>query len=48
MLLNSIQNFDSWRDQFGVARNSSIDTYGLLGFLVALYQIGSVVSIPIV
>ncbi|KAI6383080.1 hypothetical protein MCOR25_000268 [Pyricularia grisea] len=48
MLLNSIQNFDSWRDQFGIARDSDMSTYGLLGFLVALYQIGSVVSIPIV
>ncbi|KAL8372308.1 hypothetical protein RB595_001886 [Gaeumannomyces hyphopodioides] len=44
MLLNSIQNFDSWNDRFGMQGENE----NLLGLVVAMYQIGSVVSIPLV
>lgn len=42
MFFNSVQNFDSWKDYF----DSPSDH--LLGLLAALYQIGSLASIPIV
>ncbi|KAK3383331.1 general substrate transporter [Lasiosphaeria ovina] len=42
MFFNSVQNFEVWKDFFGHPEGS---TLGLLG---ALYQIGSLVSIPLV
>jgi sugar porter (SP) family MFS transporter len=42
MLFNSLQNMETWKSYF---RNPEGNTLGLLG---ALYQIGSLVSIPIV
>lgn len=42
MYMGVVQNFDSWKDFFGDPQGSD------LGLLVALYQIGAVVSIPIV
>lgn len=42
MFFNSVQNFDSWKNFFGDPQGQ---TLGLLG---ALYQIGSLVSIPFV
>lgn len=42
MFFNAVQNFDEWKDYFGNPEGS------LLGLLGALYQIGSLVSIPIV
>lgn len=42
MFFNSVQNFDSWKDYFGDPHGS------MLGLLGALYQIGSLCSIPIV
>ncbi|KAK4239088.1 sugar transporter [Achaetomium macrosporum] len=42
MFFNSVQNFDTWKTYFGDPQGSDL---GLLG---ALYQIGSLVSIPIV
>jgi hypothetical protein len=42
MLFGSIQNMETWGDYFDHPQGS---TLGLLG---ALYQIGSLVSIPIV
>lgn len=42
MFFNSVQNFDSWKDYFGNPQGS------MLGLLGALYQIGSLVSIPFV
>ncbi|KAK4128925.1 general substrate transporter [Parathielavia appendiculata] len=42
MFFNSVQNFDSWQSYFGYPKGSDL---GLLG---ALYQIGSLASIPIV
>jgi sugar porter (SP) family MFS transporter len=42
MFFNSVQNFQSWKDFFGDPQGSDL---GLLG---ALYQIGSVASIPLV
>lgn len=42
MFFNSVQNFDSWKDYF------DHPTDHLLGLLAALYQIGSLGSIPIV
>ncbi|KAK2016125.1 hexose transporter [Colletotrichum eremochloae] len=42
MFFNSVQNFDSWKDYF------DHPTGQLLGLLAALYQIGSLGSIPIV
>ena len=39
---NSVQNFESWKTYFGNPQGSQL---GLLG---ALYQIGSLVSIPLV
>ncbi|KAI0155046.1 general substrate transporter [Xylariaceae sp. FL1272] len=40
--LNAVQVFEQWQDYFGSPKGSQ------LGLLVALYQIGSVASIPIV
>jgi sugar porter (SP) family MFS transporter len=42
MFFNNYQNFDSWKDLFNNPSGSD------LGLLAALYQIGSVVSIPMV
>ena len=42
MFFNSVQNFDSWKTYFGHPEGS------MLGLLGALYQIGSLVSIPFV
>jgi hypothetical protein len=42
MFFGSVQNFDTWNAYFGKPEGS---TLGLLG---ALYQIGSLVSIPLV
>lgn len=42
MFFNSVQNFDSWKDFFGNPAGS------MLGLLAALYQIGSLISIPFV
>ncbi|KAK3394212.1 general substrate transporter [Podospora didyma] len=42
MFFNSVQNFDSWKNYFGHPEGS------MLGLLGALYQIGSLVSIPFV
>lgn len=42
MFFNSVQNFESWKDFFGDPQGS------MLGLLGALYQIGSLVSIPLV
>ncbi|EGS19107.1 uncharacterized protein CTHT_0057310 [Thermochaetoides thermophila DSM 1495] len=42
MLFNSIQNFDEWQDYFNHPKGNT------LGVLGALYQIGSLCSIPIV
>ncbi|OLN96874.1 Lactose permease 7 [Colletotrichum chlorophyti] len=42
MFFNSVQNFDSWQDYFGRPASH------ILGLLAALYQIGSIGSIPIV
>ena len=42
MFFNSVQNFDSWKDFFGHPESQQL---GLLG---ALYQIGSLCSIPLV
>lgn len=42
MFFNGVQNFKVWKDYFG---NPEDQQLGLLG---ALYQIGSLVSIPIV
>ncbi|KAL2141841.1 hypothetical protein VTI28DRAFT_1877 [Corynascus sepedonium] len=42
MFFNSVQNFKTWKDFFGDPKGSQL---GLLG---ALYQIGSLVSIPLV
>lgn len=42
MFFNSVQNFESWKEYF----DSPSDH--LLGLLAALYQIGSLASIPIV
>ena len=42
MLFNSIQNFKVWNDYFENPKGSQL---GLIG---ALYQIGSLVSIPFV
>jgi hypothetical protein len=42
MFFNSVQNFETWKAFFGNPEGSDL---GLLG---ALYQIGSLVSIPIV
>jgi len=42
MLFNSIQNFDEWQDYFDHPKGNT------LGVLGALYQIGSLCSIPIV
>jgi len=42
MFFNSVQAFDEWKDYFGHPEGSEL---GLLG---ALYQIGSLVSIPLV
>lgn len=42
MFFGSVQNFDTWNHYFGSPKGS---TLGLLG---ALYQIGSLVSIPFV
>lgn len=42
MFFNSVQNFDSWKEFFDDPQGSD------LGLLVALYQIGSVASIPLV
>lgn len=39
--LNAVQVFQQWQDYFGHPEGSQ------LGLLVALYQIGSVVSIPL-
>ncbi|KAK3335388.1 general substrate transporter [Cercophora scortea] len=42
MFFNSVQNFDTWVEYFGNPQGS------MLGLLGALYQIGSLVSIPFV
>lgn len=42
MFFNSVQNFESWKDYFGNPQGS------MLGLLGALYQIGSLFSIPLV
>lgn len=42
MFFGSVQNFEQWKDYFGDPRGS------MLGLLSALYQIGSLVSIPLV
>jgi len=42
MFFNSVQSFETWKDYFGDPQG------GDLGLLAALYQIGSLVSIPIV
>jgi hypothetical protein len=42
MFFNSVQNFDSWKLYFGDPKGS------MLGLLGALYQIGSLISMPIV
>jgi hypothetical protein len=42
MFFNSVQNFESWKDFFGDPEGS------MLGLLGALYQIGSLASIPLV
>lgn len=42
MYMGVVQNFDSWNDFFGTPTGSR------LGLLVALYQVGSVCSIPLV
>ncbi len=42
MFFNSVQNFEFWGNYFGHPEGS------MLGLLGALYQIGSLVSIPIV
>ncbi len=42
MFFNSVQNFESWKNYFGDPQGSRL---GLLG---ALYQIGSLLSIPLV
>jgi sugar porter (SP) family MFS transporter len=42
MFFNSVQNFDSWQNFFGKPTGS------MLGLLGALYQIGSLCSIPLV
>ncbi|KAL1895862.1 hypothetical protein Sste5346_004959 [Sporothrix stenoceras] len=42
MFFNSVQNFDSWKNYFGNPEGS------MLGLLGALYQIGSLFSIPLV
>ncbi len=42
MFFNSVQNFESWKAYFGDPEGS------MLGLLGALYQIGSLVSIPLV
>lgn len=42
MFFNSVQNFDSWQSFFDHPKG------GQLGLLGAFYQIGSLVSIPIV
>ena len=42
MFFNSVQNFEFWGNYFGHPEGS------MLGLLGALYQIGSLVSIPLV
>ncbi|KAJ0108515.1 hypothetical protein N8I77_004753 [Diaporthe amygdali] len=42
MFFNSVQNFETWKDQFGDPKGS------MLGLLGAIYQIGSVASIAVV
>lgn len=42
MFFNSVQNFPEWKEYFGDPQGSKL---GLLG---ALYQIGSIGSIPFV
>jgi MFS family permease len=42
MYMNNVQNFDSWRNFFDDPKGDR------LGLLIALYQIGSVASIPLV
>lgn len=42
MFFNSVQNFESWKSYFNNPQDSEL---GLLG---ALYQIGSLASIPFV
>jgi hypothetical protein len=42
MFFNSVQNFESWLEYFGRPEGS------MLGLLGALYQIGSLISMPIV
>jgi sugar porter (SP) family MFS transporter len=42
MFFNSVQNFEQWKEYFGDPQGS------MLGLLGALYQIGSLASIPIV
>ncbi len=42
MFFNSVQNFESWKAFFGQPSGS------MLGLLGALYQIGSLFSIPLV
>lgn len=42
MFFNSVQNFDSWQIYFEHPEGS------MLGLLAALYQIGSLVSMPLV
>lgn len=42
MFFNSVQNFEQWKDYFGRPEGS------LLGLVGALYQIGSLASIPVV
>ena len=42
MFFNSVQNFESWKTFFEDPHG------GTLGLLSALYQIGSLVSIPMV
>ncbi|KAK3329759.1 general substrate transporter [Apodospora peruviana] len=42
MFFNSVQNFQTWKDYFGNPQGS------MLGLIGALYQIGSLVSIPFV
>ncbi len=42
MFFNSVQNFDAWKLYFDNPEGST------LGLLAALYQIGSLVSIPFV
>jgi len=42
MFFNSVQNFQEWKDYFDSPKGS------MLGLIGALYQIGSLASIPIV